>query len=113
MGPIRRLLVVAALAASVLVGAGSAAAQDAPDFSAQCDAYAQWQTGLDAQVAQFDASIAQQRAQIDAYDAVLGPAYDLILANYRAQLNAAEVTFDTQVALAQTQINAGNALFGC
>ena len=113
MKTIRRFLVVAAVAASLLVGAGSAVAQDDPDFTAQCASLEQSQVQLDAQVAQFNASIAQARAQIDAYDAVLGPAYDVIFANARAYYATAEVSFNTQVALAQAQIDAGNAIYGC
>jgi len=113
MKSVRRILVVTALAASLLVGAGSAVAQDAPDYSAFCASLEQSQVQLDAQVAQFNASIAQARAQIDAYDAVLGPEYDVIFANARAYYATAEVSFDTQVALAQAQIDAGNALYGC
>jgi len=113
MNKIRSTLAILALGASLLIGAGSALAQDEPDDTAQCASIEQSQAQLDAQVAQFDASIAQQRAQIDAYDAALGPAYDVIFANYRAYLNTAEVSFATQVALAQAQLDAGAALYGC
>lgn len=111
---LRKLLAVAALSLAILFGVGvSTDAAASPDYTAFCASLEQSQAQLDTQVADFDASVAAQQAQINAYDAVLGPEYDAVLASYRAALVNGSVAYHAQAALAQSQINMGLALYGC
>lgn len=110
---IRKALAISGLSVALLLGAGSASAQDDPDYTAFCTSLNEQGTALDAQVAQFDASIAASLAQVDALDAQLPAAYDAVLNSYRAYITTSSVSYHTQVAVAEAQIEAGLALYGC
>lgn len=114
MTTIRRYAAVLLMSVALIAGvAGTAQAQDAPDYTAQCNELAGMQVQLDAQVAEFEASIEASRVQIDALDAVLGPDFDAMLDSYRAYLDASEATFMARVSSAQAMIDAGLTAYNC
>lgn len=133
---VRRIILLFAIVLSLGFGV-QARAQEAPDYSAFCDALAEQQVALNDTVAQTEAELADARSELDAYEAMYVPLYnslatafaaypdiaaayitarDTLIANInqtRAQLDAVEADFNTQVAAAQAAIDAMVVAYNC